>query len=144
MRGFIDSTGYWQTITDVSDEWIANLPEGTIEVPLRPNEYHTWDADNSVWVDGYVAPTAEELRQQMKALTARQFRLGLLGGGITLTQVDSAIAAISDPTERATAEIEWNFATQFERLHPLVVSLSASLGLTPEQVDTMWTGALEL
>ena len=89
-------------------------------------------------------PTPEEVRATMRPLTARQFRLGLVGGGVTLTQVDAAIAAIEDAQERTVAQIEWEYATQFNRLHPLVIQLGGAFGLTPEQIDTMWTAALEL
>jgi len=80
-----------------------------------------------------------------RSLTARQFRLGLVNiAGRSLAQVDSAIAAIADPAERATAEIEWLYATKFERDHALIASLSGALGLTAEQVDGFWQQALSL
>lgn len=89
-------------------------------------------------------PTPEEARALMRPLTARQLRLGLVGGGFSLSQVETAIAAIPDEQQRAVAEVEWEYATQFERMHPLIGQVGGAFGLTPEQIDAMWTAALEL
>ena len=89
-------------------------------------------------------PSPEEARAQMSPLTRRQFRLGLLGAGISTGQIEDAIAAIEDATERAIAEIEWQDASQFQRLHPLVSVLSQHLGMTPTQVDDLWNHAATL
>ena len=59
-------------------------------------------------------------------------------------QVDAAIAAIPDDQQRAVAEIEWEYATQFERMHPLIAQVGGAFGLTPEQIDGMWQAAMEL
>jgi hypothetical protein len=102
-----------------------------------------WEQEDKP-ITPYVPPTVAEIRANMPVLSARQFRLGLVGAGKNLADVDTAIAAIVDPIERQTAEIEWQHATTFQRLHPLVVSLSGSLGFTPEDVDALWTSSLEL
>lgn len=77
-------------------------------------------------------------------LTASQMRLGLVTNGISLSQVEAAIAAIEDPQDKAVAEIEWEYASQFLRTHPLIEQIGAALGLTPEQIDAMWEAASEL
>lgn len=121
----------------------------------RPNDPHginplirQWLAANpDAVVHEYVPPAPpsdDERRAAMPTLTARQFRLGMLFAQITPATIDATIAAIEDPVERATAQIEWEYATQFERLHPLVTSLSAALGLTPEYVDNLWSAAAVL
>jgi len=55
--------------------------------------------------------------------------------------VEAAIDAIEDETDREVARIEWEYATTFERSHPLVNQIGAALGLTPEQIDAMWAEA---
>jgi len=80
----------------------------------------------------------------MPALTSRQLRLGLVLHGISLSSVEAAIDAIEDPTDREVARIEWEYATTFERSHPLVNQVGTALGLTPEQIDAMWTEAATL
>ncbi len=128
-------------------------PEEFVTV-IRPGENNAWNLNvieaAQAWLDAggvipeWKEPTADERRQTMQPLSARQFRLGLISSGKELSQVDAAIAAIPDATERGLAEVEWGFATTFKRAHPLVVSLSLALGFTPEEVDTLWGQALLL
>lgn len=84
----------------------------------------------------FIPPTIEQVRASMSNLTARQFRLGLLSLG-KLEAVPAAIAKLPQP-EKSQAEIEWNFATEFRRLHPLITQLVPILGMTDEQVDAVW------
>lgn len=90
------------------------------------------------------APDIDEIRAKMPALTARQLRLGLINGGILPSQVLTQLAAIPDPTQREIAETEWEYASTFTRTHNLIALVSAQLGLTPEQVDTMWMASLNI
>lgn len=77
----------------------------------------------------------------LRSLTQRQFRLALVGAGIAQVQVDAAIAAIPDPVERETASIEWQFASEFRRDHPLIDAIGGTLGLTSAQIDAIWLAA---
>ncbi|WP_298983498.1 hypothetical protein [uncultured Roseibium sp.] len=118
----------------------------------EPVYYEPYDRSNAAtvrravgdWInDGnaipeYFPPTPDELRGAMLPLTSRQFRLGLLHSGTTETDVAAIIAQISDPTERAVADIEWRTADSFERSHPLIETLSTKLGYTPEIIDSLW------
>lgn len=105
-----------------------------------------WEQDGYSLVEAQdpEPPTPEEIRAAMPSLTARQLRLGLVGGGFSLAQVGAAIAAIPDEQQRAVAEIEWEYASRFERMHPLIGQVGGAFGLSPEQIDAMWTAALEL
>lgn len=48
-RGFYHSSrGYWQTIDDVSADIVAEYPQGTIEVPLKPGA--NYEFNGSAWV----------------------------------------------------------------------------------------------
>lgn len=82
--------------------------------------------------------------QGFAVLNPVQLRLGLLGGGITTAMVESYIATISDPTERETASTFWDYSTEFHRDHALITQFAAGLGLTSEEVDTMWTAAAQI
>jgi hypothetical protein len=70
------------------------------------------------------------------SVTMRQARLALLGAGL----LDQVNAAITDPA----AQIEWEYATTVERNSPLVQNLSIGLGLTEEQLDSLFTTASTL
>ncbi|MCH4543140.1 hypothetical protein [Ochrobactrum sp. A-1] len=96
-----------------------------------------WEAEGNV-ITPYTEPglTPEERRERMPNLSARQLRLGLLHLG-KLADVPVAIAALPEP-ERSQAQIEWDYASEFRRLHPLIVQLIPILDLTDEQVDPVW------
>lgn len=89
-------------------------------------------------------PEPEPEPEGLPPLTARQIRLGLLQNGISTTTVEAAIDAIPDEVEREAAKIEWEYASQFLRTHPLIDQIGAALDLTPEQMDAMWEAASEL
>lgn len=71
-------------------------------------------------------------------LTPRQLRRALLGIGITAAMVEAQIASDQETM------IDWEYSTQFERNHPTVVSLGTALGMSSEQIDTLWRAALAL
>jgi hypothetical protein len=88
------------------------------------------------------APSAPPAPPLVPAITARQLRLALLGLGLTGAQVEAQIAAMpGTPAQREAAMIEWEYATTYQRDHPLVVMLGAALGLTEAQIDDAWKEA---
>lgn len=76
-------------------------------------------------------------------VTMRQARLALLGAGL-LDDVDAAIAAIPDETQRRAAQIEWEFAAVVERNNALVQQLAPAFGMTEQQVDEFFATAARL
>ena len=94
---------------------------------------------------GYEAALAGEMtaRRAKLVVTMRQARRALLDAGL-LDQVDAAIAAIADATERRQAEIDWEYATTVERLRPWVQTLGAALGLSAEDLDALFEQAATL
>ena len=69
--------GYWQTISTPTDEHLAAYPEGTIEVPIRPNHLHTWGGTE--WL-----PPTQEVADAEAAKVARSTR-------------DTALVNVVDP-----------------------------------------------
>lgn len=67
----------------------------------------------------------------------------LLDQGITALMVEAQIVQLyPDPTEQAKALNRWHHATKIPRDHPLVVSIGAALGFTPEHLDSEWNSIL--
>lgn len=97
-----------------------------------------WVAAGNV-IEPYAEPvlTPEEMRAQMPPISKRQLRLTLVRNGISLSDLDAAILAMGDE-----AVIEWQDASEYRRLHPLLNQVAAHLSLTQEQVDVMWQQAL--
>jgi len=75
-------------------------------------------------------------------LTQRQFRLGLLSAGL-LAGVETAIDALPEP-DRTAAKIEFEYASVVVRTDPWVTDLAAVLGLTDQEIDTLWLWASAL
>ena len=71
-----------------------------------------------------------------ESITPRQARLVLLSFGL-LDQIEAAMAAIEDPAQRKAAQIEWEFASEVRRTHPLVQAFAQQLGWDSEQIDQL-------
>lgn len=66
------------------------------------------------------------------SITATQLRLWLFRRGIGDSHVVEAISSIPDETLRGEALIQWSHSPYFERLHPLVQAVAASLGVNAD------------
>ena len=78
------------------------------------------------------APTIEPV-------TPRQLRLELLNRGL-LAGVEMAIASLPEP-QKTGALIEWEYASEFQRAHPMVSAIAAAIGVSPETLDEVFTAA---
>ena len=79
-----------------------------------------------------------------QSVSMAQARKALVLGGVSMASVASAIAAISDDTDRELAQIDWEYSTTVRRLSPLVVSLGPLLNLTDAQIDGLFVAASSL
>ncbi|UGA46806.1 hypothetical protein HU230_0012485 [Bradyrhizobium quebecense] len=73
-----------------------------------------------------------------QTVTPLQARLALLGAGL-LDQVTAAVNAAGGATL-----ITWNYAAQFDRNDPMILSLGAALNLTAAQIDALFVQAAKL
>jgi hypothetical protein len=76
-----------------------------------------------------------------QSVTPRQARRALLTWGITAAQVTAFIDAIEDEQEKATAQIDWEYATEIRRDNPLIAAFAAYLEKTTEEVDDFFRDA---
>jgi hypothetical protein len=79
-----------------------------------------------------------------QSVSMAQARKALLTSGITAAMVADAIDAITDETDKAMAEIDWEYSTTVNRSSPWVASLGAALGLAESDVDDLFTAAAAL
>jgi len=100
------------------------------------------DHEGEYSIQPYVPPTIEQIRAAMLPVTARQLRLTLVRNGFSLSSIDTAIAALPAGQEKDEAAIEWEYATQFNRLAPTLLTIAAALSVSAEDIDTMWQQAL--
>lgn len=97
-----------------------------------------WEDEGNT-ISPYVAP---ELPEVFAPITKRQLRLTLVRNGISLATVDAAIASMPEGIEKQEAQIEWDDASTFNRIHPTLLLIASALGLTEAQVDAMWREAV--
>lgn len=105
---------------------------------------------NGVWVKFSLAEpmTQDELdarltqkRARMRC-TPRQARLALSRSG-KYGEVRQFLAQLP-ADQKEEAEIEWEYATEFERTNGLLVTLTAAMGMTEQEVDDLFNLARTL
>lgn len=138
-------TAYRNTATGKIEPlpWTVRLPDGS----TRTDPSQWWLDEEARAASGFVASevTPDDLvPEPTPTCTPRQLRIWLVTHGITLDAVNDAIAGIPDATQRQIAEIEWNHSPYYERNHPMLQAIAASLGLTSEQVDEAFREASTL
>ena len=86
----------------------------------------------------YVAPPIDigAIRSRM-AVTRFQALAAMHGAGI-LTQVQTII---DNPLTDPLVKLAWDNALEFKRTSPAILQLAQTLGLTDEQLDTLFTTA---
>lgn len=113
----------------------------TISTP-KPSAYSK--LENGVWVDSRTdVQKREDYLATLSPLTQRQFKLVLLQNNL-LDKTEAAINAISDSTKKSQINIEYNYASSFERQSDSVLYMVNLLQLTDDQVDQMWQQAMKL
>lgn len=109
-------------------------PLGAIEVPSAPQDARqTWDG--AEWSP---VPTLVP-----HAISRRQFFLQLARMGLTKSAIQAKIDQLP-VEERVYAQIEFDEASTFARDNPFVVNLSASLAISPDQLDDAFRAAVHL
>lgn len=119
-----------------------------VEQPVCDPETQTVEEGEPVHVDGAWSQvwnvrdlTAEELKARVpRSITKRQARQEMIEAGL-IGAVESAINAIEDETQKALMLSWWNDSQNYERDNPELISMAASIGLTEEQLDSMFLSA---
>ena len=101
-------------------------------VPFTPEEEAEWDA-----MEADYEANADLYRRRSMSVSNRGLRLALNQAGV-YGNVESAIAKSTNTTE---LEIYWNHSTTIHRLDPWIVAVAEGMGLTDEQVDSIFEEA---
>lgn len=138
-------------VFSMTDDFQQSQIDGYTIVGIDQNYGFTFDKGGTVYqkvwtgtaiVDPIDLMTPEEKREAMPNITKRQLRLTLVRHGISLDQVQNAISSMPEGLEKQEAQIEWDDASEFRRLHPTLLLVGQALNLTPEQIDAMWAQAI--
>ena len=79
----------------------------------------------------------------IKPISRRQAKQQLLIMGL-LDDVQTAISAIPDPTQRGMVQIYWDDSQLFERQHPLMMQIGIMLGLDDQGLNQAFKEAYKL
>lgn len=74
-------------------------------------------------------------------VTMAQARKALILSGVSMMDVEAALASIPDDTARALAQVEWEYSTTVRSTSPLVKSIGAQLDL---DIDSLFSLAVTL
>lgn len=85
----------------------------------------------------------DPLPVQLKPLTNRQFKLALLNAEL-IDSVEAKINTIEDPVLKRRIQIEYEYATAFERNSESIAMMIELLGISSSEVDQMWISALSI
>jgi hypothetical protein len=78
-----------------------------------------------------------------QSVTRRQAKQALLLAGL-LGNVQPALDAIPDATQRTLMQIEWDDSQEFERNRPSLIAIGAALGLDSAALDQLFITAAAL
>jgi hypothetical protein len=117
----------------------------------QTNEYEAngWTVLSSEDYEAYLSKHQAEfdawrgISQVPRIITARQIRLAMVGGGISLDQISAMLEQLDEPM-RSIATISWEYASEFYRDDPLLVAMAPMLGLSDEQIDTLFNEGAKL
>lgn len=134
--------------------YTGEVPTGTQRsTPATPTAWSTADTPGEpranwtgiAWQTlPYVAPPPAPPTEPVPAqVTRRQAKQALLLAGL-LGNVQPAIDAIPDATQRALAQLEWDESLNFERHRPILIALAGALGLDSDDLDDLFRTAATL
>lgn len=83
------------------------------------------------------------LFNDLPPITPKQLRQALILSGVTLQSIVDMLHLLPEP-QQSLALVAWDYAIQFDRRDPLLLDMSAQLGLIPAQIDQLWGLALTL
>lgn len=148
IRNFFSGVSLPNNISD-SDLASLGVKTITINIPLYNHITQTIEAqdvqnvDGEYFIDYYINDkTAEEIEAERKAevptqITPRQCRLQLLSLGL-LDEVKTMCNANRE------MQIWFEYSLDFQRNHPMIEAMAVQLGLTQDNIDTMFIEASKL
>ena len=88
-------------------------------------------------------PTFVQTSNVPQSVSRAQGKLALIGAGLWPAAL-AFVDAITDPTQRAYAEVALHDTQEWRRDSPFLASAAAALDLSDEQLDTLFIAAKEL
>lgn len=157
-KGFWDSNAYGERGDPEHPETV--IPAGAIQITAKQHEEFLSNQGARQWnsetkqINQYDPPprvvTPEEQRKiDFPNLHPDQFWFGLRAAGYE-DDVREWVASLNDPDSPDYDPVVWawassklEFATFFERDHPLVLAAQQAIGISEAELDTLWSFAAQ-
>jgi len=130
---------------------IENRPDPPYDYATQTLEYRSYaDLSNFKWIkESYVRNLNQQeiddrIPKGPTTCTPRQLRLALIQSQISLSAVQGFIDGIQDPIQKEMAIVEWEYALEINKAHPLVQAIATNLNLTGEEIDDIFAFAVTL
>ena len=127
---------------EVPDGTTTIPPYHTFQSPPEQEGYHAVMNGGWVLVEGPIPPDPQpeiDLLRWRNSLSCTPFqgRMALINAGL-MTQVEGIMNNPSTPQE---TKVAWEYAIQWTRMSPMIISLGGTLGMTDEQIDELFEQA---
>jgi hypothetical protein len=127
---------YNPVIQTIEEGFPVLTNKGHYEEVWTVKELYTKKADKDKAIADFAE--AERKRSVPLSVTPRQIRQALTATGLR-NQVESTVATLDQDTKDW-----WDFATLFERNHPMVIAMATGLAVTELQLDELFVLAASL
>jgi hypothetical protein len=140
---------YWVVPVDpVPDAVRQRHPEGTVEVPLRPDPDHVWDPDADIWVHAPqpapVPATIRPVQWRIALITAAQ-HLGWAEGKDLAALVEAHLASLPESAQViARARLEYGDPIVSADILAFWEGVEAVQGITRPQIEELLRLAVTL
>lgn len=108
--------------------------------------FHQWKINGGTlnYVNSFEGESEQYERNFLpKVVSQRQLRTQLVLDSFDLNDIQTAINELTEPN-KSIAQIAWDYAITFERDSSLLMCLATNLGLTQNEVDTIFLNASKL
>lgn len=124
---------------------IEKRPDPSYNSATQTLEYRAYaDLVNFKWIEEtYIRDLSQnEIQQRLPSppdsCSPRQLRIALVQSGISISSIEAELNAIPDSMQREIALIEWEYALEIRKDHPLVINLALALSLSNNQIDNIF------
>jgi hypothetical protein len=128
----------WQ-LQDCATEAQASY-EGYGCTVLSDEDYNSYIATHQASYDTWLA----NYKKVPTIVSPRQIRCALELSGVSLSNIEAAIAGMTNNTQKILAKNAWEYSVEFQRNNPLLAALGPSLGFSSSQLDDLFILAATL
>lgn len=125
---------------DTAGTVYAYESDGSQDAWIKPDLVPMSDADAQAYVQSVLDAQAATVPT---VVSRAQGKAALIQAGLW-QQVLDYVAAITDPTQKALADVALNDTTEWRRDSPFLATVAAGIGLSDQQLDDLFVAAAKI